>query len=58
MTPTKPSIISLIILFIGWFLIGLGYGDAVPAPLNTIIYGIGLVLFFGGLLATVYLVFR
>lgn len=58
MTSTKPSIIALIILFIGWFLIGLGYGDAVSAPFNTIIYGIGLVLFFGGLLATVYLVFR
>ncbi|WP_420579939.1 hypothetical protein [Reichenbachiella sp.] len=57
-TPTKPSIIALLILFLGWFLIGLGYGETIAAPWNTVLYIGGVVLFFVGLLATVYLVFR
>ncbi|WP_422362032.1 hypothetical protein [Reichenbachiella sp.] len=58
MKSTKQSIIALVVFFIGWLLIGLGYGDVVAAPYNSVIYGAGLILFFGGLLATVYLVFR
>ncbi|MEP2025703.1 MAG: hypothetical protein ABJH98_04085 [Reichenbachiella sp.] len=58
MKSTKPTIIFLVTLFVGWFFIGIGYGDVVAAPLNSIFYMGGVVLFFVGLLGTVYLVFR
>lgn len=58
MKPTKPSIIAILIIFLGWFLMGLGYGETIATPWNTVLYISGVVLFFVGLLATVYLVFR
>lgn len=58
MKSTKPSIIAILVIFLGWFLIGLGYGDTIAAPWNQVLYISGVVLFFAGLLATIYFVFR
>ncbi|WP_176214839.1 hypothetical protein [Reichenbachiella faecimaris] len=58
MKSTKSSIISLIVLFIGWFFIGISYGEVVVEPLKSIFYFGGVALFFGGLMATVYLIFK
>ncbi|MEO9802953.1 MAG: hypothetical protein ABJF04_06885 [Reichenbachiella sp.] len=58
MKNTKPSIIALIVFFVGWFLIGIGYGDAVPGPFNDILYVGGVVLFFAGLIYTIYLIMK
>jgi len=58
MKNTKANIISLAVLFIGWFFIGLGYGEVVAEPLKSIFYFGGVVLFFGGLIGSLYLLFK
>jgi hypothetical protein len=41
---------GILLIFLGWLMAGIGYGEPLPIPLNTILFLLGPILFIVGLL--------
>jgi drug/metabolite transporter (DMT)-like permease len=41
--------IAILIIFLGWLMIGIGYGEPLPQPINSVLFLLGLVFFIVGL---------